>query len=522
MHMPRAFPRTAVLVASWLLAAAAVARAAPVTQYTGEIENFEHAKHLCEASYWRTAMTVIDVAKECTQTNRPPKCTELPVCTSDGKCVGGNHVDFQDPKDGKVFVATGDYPEMWIRDSAAQTWMYMNAEQGWIVKGLVRSQAYFIERNSYANAFNRDEREEQTDPNVFLDGLGRTGHIGTYNYEMDSGSYFFRTVYQCWKVLGELVPVQRAVWKTLETWKIEQEHDTKSKYRYKELPRNGLGPKVNESTGMSWTPYRPSDDPTRYGYHVPDNMWAVVTLGYVEEMATEWNDLPMLHTAKTLRAGIRRGLAEHATVDHPNFGKIYCYEIDGFGGCNQMDDANVPNLMSLPYLDPEHVAHDPVIYANTRRFILSDKNPYYFHGSVATGLGSQHTRHGYIWQMGLIMEGLTEPSHARKVELFNMILKTTTDFMHESFNPNSPGQFTRPWFTWPDTLFAEFCVDLGVFTGVPPRPTQMDKNKFHEEWAGADDSGARRPAPAVHAELDQKLQAAMADVARLRHEIESA
>jgi meiotically up-regulated gene 157 (Mug157) protein len=27
--------------------------------------------------------------------------------------------------------------------------------------------------------------------------------------------------------------------------------------------------------------------------------------------------------------------------------------------------------------------------------------------------------------------------------------------MHESFNPNKPAQFTRPWFAWANSLFAE-------------------------------------------------------------------
>jgi meiotically up-regulated gene 157 (Mug157) protein len=31
--------------------------------------------------------------------------------------------------------------------------------------------------------------------------------------------------------------------------------------------------------------------------------------------------------------------------------------------------------------------------------------------------------------------------------------------MHESFNPNRPAQFTRPWFAWANSLFAELVRD---------------------------------------------------------------
>ena len=160
----------------------------------------------------------------------------------------------------------------------------MHKKLGWIVGGLVRTQAFLIEQAPYANAYAPKKHTETVDPNNYAaqkgDRLGRTGWVGTYNYEMDSGSYFFRLVYLNWKKLGELVrSVEPAIMKILETWRVEQNHDAQSPYRYRELARQGLGPKVNEEAGLSWTAYRPSDDPCQYGYHIPDNMFAVTTLG---------------------------------------------------------------------------------------------------------------------------------------------------------------------------------------------------------------------------------------------------
>jgi meiotically up-regulated gene 157 (Mug157) protein len=57
-------------------------------------------------------------------------------------------------------------------------------------------------------------------------------------------------------------------------------------------------------------------------------------------------------------------------ITHDNEGNnVFAYEVDGFGRANKMDDANVPSLLSLPYLG--FVDKNDEIYLNTRKLILS-------------------------------------------------------------------------------------------------------------------------------------------------------
>ena len=56
--------------------------------------------------------------------------------------------------------------------------------------------------------------------------------------------------------------------------------------------------------------------------------------------------------------------------------KYYTYEVDGYGNDYFMDDANIPSLLSLPYLG--YCSNDDPLYLQTRKNVLSTKNPYYW------------------------------------------------------------------------------------------------------------------------------------------------
>jgi meiotically up-regulated gene 157 (Mug157) protein len=124
-----------------------------------------------------------------------------------------------------------------------------------------------------------------------------------------------------------------------------------------------------------------------------------------------------------------------------------------------MDDANVRSLLALSYLDNNI---DKSIYNNTRKFVLSQSNPFFFKGKAAEGIGGPHVGMDYIWPMSIIMRAMTSNNDAEIKQCIQW-LKTThagTGFMHESFHKNDASKFTRKWFAWANTLFGELLLKV--------------------------------------------------------------
>jgi meiotically up-regulated gene 157 (Mug157) protein len=371
--------------------------------------------------------------------------------------------------DGTAYVITGDIDLMWLRDSSAQVHQYLplskdkNIQQ--IIEGLIKRQLFFIPYDPYAASFRTKLRPED-DLGTYHVSMGRNLYVAMHNYELDSLCYHVFLSYKYWKSSGS-IEIFNEEWFNvinliIELMITEQRHEEKSKYRYPELTRNGIGP-FSSYTGMTWSAFRPSDDPCKYSYLIPSNMFAVVILGYIQEIAKQIYKSNYLESiASKLQKEIDDGIHKHAVIQSKNFGKIYAYEVDGNGNYNLMDDANVPSLLSIPYIGYKS-PHDPdqIIFQNTRNFILSKDNPFFYSGSFAKGIGSPHTRQGYIWHMSIIMEALTSNNSQEILDLIKTIEKTDgdTNFMHESFDPNNPSSYSRSWFAWANSLFSELVLN---------------------------------------------------------------
>lgn len=377
--------------------------------------------------------------------------------------------------DQSVFVITGDIPAMWLRDSSAQVKHYLplaaeDEQLQVLLAGLIRRQIAYIRLDPYANAFNEEANDNRYDQDLTeLDPW-----VWERKYEIDSLCYPIQLSYLYWKATGRTdvfdESFRSAVHSVIALWRTEQRHAEQSPYRFARidcppsdtLRNNRMGMPVNY-TGMTWSGFRPSDDACTFGFLIPANMFAVVALRYVEEIASDiWGDAEVAQLAADLREEIDFGIQTYGTYLHPKYGKIYAYETDGFGNYNLMDDANVPSLLSIPYLG--YSSFDDPIYLNTRNFVLSRDNPYYFEGKYANGIGSPHTPAGYIWPISLAMQALTSKEDVELREILKMLTETDADtgFMHEGFDPNNPVNYTRPWFAWANSLFGELIHRLMI------------------------------------------------------------
>ncbi len=376
-------------------------------------------------------------------------------------------------EDLTTFVITGDIPAMWLRDSSAQVRHYLPfvkelPELKAVLKGVIKKQIFYINIDPYANAFNKEPNGNGHSE----DATERNAWVWERKYEVDSLCYPVQLAYLYWKETQDReifdLSFREALVQIINLWSIEQRHHERSTYRFERfncpdsdtLKNHGMSTPVNY-TGMTWSGFRPSDDACTYGYLIPSNMFAVVVLEYMEEIfQIIYMENDIVARISALKKEIKAGISSYGRVRHREFGEIYAYEADGFGGYNLMDDANIPSLLSLPYLGC--VSPGDPVYKNTRRFILSKLNPYYYEGEFARGVGSPHTREGYIWHLALIMQGLTSDNEKEIRDILKMLISTdnNSNYMHESFNPNGPGEFSRSWFAWANSLFAEFVIHL--------------------------------------------------------------
>lgn len=360
--------------------------------------------------------------------------------------------------DGTAYVATGDIPAEWLRDASAQSRPYLFfAKDDPVVRKLLAAiiarMAKYLQIDPYANAFTLDYR------------------VWEQKFELDSLAYPVTLSWSYWKTTGDpsiFTPdFAKALDNVLATMEREQNHAKNSSYKHPEL-FNGTGRPVGY-TGMIWTGFRPSDDASYYNYLIPSEMMAVVALGDIAQIERDvYRNVIKAHEATALRDEVQRGIQTYGLVYVPKYGYIYAYEVDGLGHAILTDDANIPSLLSAPYIG--YTTTNDRFYQNTRRFLLSADNPSYYVGKVARGIGSFHTPDGWIWPLALVMQGLTASSTGEKQDILTQILASDPGdhLLHESFDPDDAKRYTRPDFGWPNALFSEFVMTS--FEGVPEIP----------------------------------------------------
>lgn len=379
-------------------------------------------------------------------------------------------------KDGEddTFVITGDIEAMWLRDSAAQVWPYLSLVRedqalARMIRGVIRRQLDSICLDPYANAFNFGLTSSRHASDKTTMKLG----VFERKYELDSLCYPLRLAAGYARAAGDDSIYDDRFRKTLrvilDTMKEQQRKKdglhTSYTFQREAIVNNavenyGYGRRV-KPCGLIVSMFRPSDDTTTLPFLIPSNFFAVdvlnKTAANLRRIGGEANKA-LADECAALSAEVRAAIDAYGVVEHPKYGKIYAFEVDGFGSHVLMDDANVPSLLALPYFTD--MPKDDPIYQNTRRFVLSEDNPYFFRGSKLTGIGGPHVGDGMVWPMSIILQGLTANTAAEREACIRMLVDTDggTGFMHESAWKDDPAVFSRSWFAWANTLFGELVL----------------------------------------------------------------
>jgi meiotically up-regulated gene 157 (Mug157) protein len=380
--------------------------------------------------------------------------------------------------DGRAdtFVITGDIDAMWLRDSSAQVWPYVQLAAKdeplrRLFRGLIRRQARCIAIDPYANAFLPDPHGKSKLDWAQNDITDMHPGVAERKWEIDSLCYPVRLAHGYWKATGDREPFdddwRASTRKITQTFREQQRKDGPGPYHFQRSSPNptesqflhGYG-NPTRSVGLIHAMFRPSDDACLYPFNIPGNLFAIVTLRRLAEMHQAlFDDRGFAAECNALADEVQKAAEQHGVIHHEG-GDHWAYEVDGYGNQLFMDDANAPSLSSLPYLDA--CALTDARYQRTRQLAWSTDNPYWFSGSAAQGIGGPHEGMRMIWPMSITMRALTSDDASETIQCLRWLKSTHagSGFMHEAFDQDDPAKFTRAWFAWANTLFGELIVRL--------------------------------------------------------------
>ena len=212
---------------------------------------------------------------------------------------------------------------------------------------------------------------------------------------------------------------------------------------------NGLGNPVNLGTGLVRSTFRPSDDATIFQLLIPSNMMFAAHLfscALIMDDIRSQRASSLAVQMRTMAAALYADIERLGIVEHPTYGSVYAYEVDGYSSHNMMDDANLPGLLSAPLFGFASISDQ--VYRNTRRFVLSDDNPYWMWGPVISGIGGPHCGLGKAWPLALIVRILTSSDEDEIRGQLKQLIGTTDGLglMHESINAWYEKDWSRQWY----------------------------------------------------------------------------
>ncbi|KAI9751621.1 MAG: hypothetical protein M1815_001037 [Lichina confinis] len=387
------------------------------------------------------------------------------------------------------FIVTGDINAEWLRDSTNQLAQYQvltkkDPKIENLILGAIQTQAEFVIESPYCNAFQPPPPSRLPhSANGFGDSVHPTyepSFVFECKYELDSlasflalGNQFYRHAKSTAFLTPRWFTALETVLKVLErqsepTFDPVSGRFVKNEYTFQRhtsagtetLNLAGVGNPLNAGTGLIRSAFRPSDDATIFGFFIPPNAMMAVELKRAAELLKDAGKTGLSNALHKRGADLEKAVWEHGVVKHKKYGDVFAYEVDGYGSSLLMDDANVPSLLSLPLLG--FVDKDDRTYANTRKMVLSqDGNPYYLKGRAFKGIGGPHIGLQNAWPMSLLVQAMTSDDDDEIMECLKTVRNSSRlGLVHESINVNHVTQYTRSWFAWANSVFAQTILDL--------------------------------------------------------------
>ena len=398
------------------------------------------------------------------------------------------HVDGSEPPDNDMFdpydldedrwqgpqsfIVTGDINAEWLRDSTNQLAQYQRLVKKDpalhnLILGAINTQAEYVIESPYCNAF-------QPPPPSGLAPSGggakdnvhpayEPSKVFECKYELDSLAAFLSLSNQFHSHSGSTAFLNPRWFKALNSLLATLDEQSRptfdphtgsfdpNEYTFQRhtdtgtetLNLKGVGNPLAAGTGLVRSAFRPSDDATILGFLVPANAMMSVELRRTSAMLTKASRPKLAADLAARAAAIEAGIWAHAVVPTAKWGKVFAFEVDGYGGRLLMDDANLPSLLALPLLG--FVARDDDVYQNTRRMVLAqDGNPYFLTGRAFKGVGGPHIGLANAWPMSLLVQAMTSDNDTEIVECLDLVKKASPlGLVHESVNVDRVRDYTR-------------------------------------------------------------------------------
>lgn len=387
------------------------------------------------------------------------------------------------------FIVTGDINAEWLRDSTNQLAQYQllakkDKDIHQLILGAINTQAEYVIGSPYCNAF---QPPPPSGLSPTFQGDGDTVHplyeesfVFECKYELDSLAHFLSLGNQFYNHTGSTAFVNERWLLALDTLLsvlLEQSKGTfdestgayqGNEYRFQRqtnlgtetLGLSGIGNPLASGTGLIRSAFRPSDDATILGFFIPANAMMAVELSRTASLLKSAGKKKVAAQVAGWAETIEAAVWTHGVVTHKTHGQVFAFEVDGYGSSILMDDANLPSLLSLPLLG--FTTTDNEIYKNTRKMILSKKsNPYFLVGEDFKGIGGPHVGLESAWPMSVLVQAMTSDDDEEIMTCLASVKNVSRlGVVHESVNVDHGRKYSRSWFAWANSVFAQTILDL--------------------------------------------------------------